>query len=108
MIGCIPVNNGYRSSVKDIKVISGEEIVSQHCLLLMDVLFKKKVKRKKKFKKKLKLWILRESDEKEKFAEGVNSKCDENEDGRALERKLLDVASEACGYTKARPKHFET
>ena len=53
MIGYIPVNNGHRSIVKDIKVISVEEIVSQHCLLLMDVLFKKKVKRKKKVQKEI-------------------------------------------------------
>ena len=26
------LNNKYRSSVKDVKVITGEEIVSQHCL----------------------------------------------------------------------------
>ena len=69
---------------------------------------KRRSRGKKKFKKKLKLWSLRESEEKEKYAEGVNGKCDGNEDGRALERKLLDVASEACGYTKAKPKHFET
>ena len=43
------------------KVIHGEEIVSQHCLLLMNIMFKKKVKRKVKFRKKLKLWSLRES-----------------------------------------------
>ena len=43
------------------KVIHGEEIVSQHCLLLMNIMFKKKVRRKVKFRKKLKLWSLRES-----------------------------------------------
>ena len=36
MIDYILVNNKYRSSVKNVKVIPGEEIVSQHCLLLMD------------------------------------------------------------------------
>ena len=37
----ILVNNKYRGSAKDVKVIPGEEIVSQHCLLLMDMVFKK-------------------------------------------------------------------
>ena len=46
MIDYIFVNNKYRSDVKDRKVIPSEEIVSQHCLLLMDMLFKKKVRRK--------------------------------------------------------------
>ena len=55
MIDYILVNNKYRSSVKAVKVIPGEEIVSQHCLLLMDMVFRKKVKRKVKFRKKLKL-----------------------------------------------------
>ena len=59
VIDYILVNNKYRSSVKDVKVIPGEEIVSQHCLLLMDMVFKKKVRRKVKFRKKLKLWELR-------------------------------------------------
>ena len=61
MTDYILVNNKNGSSVKDVKVIPGEEIVSQHCLLLIDMVFKKRVKRKVKFRKKLKLWRLRES-----------------------------------------------
>ena len=80
MIDYILVNNKYRSSVKDVKVIPGEEIVSQHCLLLMDMVFKKNIRRKVKFRKKLKLWRLRELEVKEEFAEGVNNKCDGTED----------------------------
>ena len=34
--------------LKDVKVIPGDEIVSQHCLLLMDMVFKK-VRKKIKF-----------------------------------------------------------
>ena len=99
------VNNKYRSSVKDMTVIPGEEIVNQHCLLLIDMVFKKKVRRKVKFRKKLKLWKLRESEVKEEFAEGVNNKCDGNEDCCVLKRKLL---GEVCGYTKGKPRHFKT
>ena len=83
------------------------EIVSQHCLLLMDMVFKKNVTRKVKFRKKLKLWRLRESEVEEEFAEGVNNKCDGNEDWCGLKRRLLDVAIEVCGYTTGKPKHFE-
>ena len=71
-------NNKYRSSVKDVKAILGEETMSGHCLLLMDIVFKKKVRRKVKFRKKLKLWMLRESELKEEFAEGVKSKHNGN------------------------------
>ena len=79
MIDYILVNNKCRSSVKDAKAIPGEEIVSPHYLLLIDMVFKKKVRRIVKFRKKLKLCRLRESEMKE-FAEGVNNKCDSNED----------------------------
>ena len=65
MVDYILVNNKYRSSVKDVKVILGE------------------------------------------FTEGVNNKCDNNEDWCDLKRKLLDVASEVCGYTKGKPRDFE-
>ena len=68
----------------------------------------KKVSRKVKFRKKLKLWRLRESEAKKEFAEGVNSKYDGNEDWWGLKRKLLDVASKLCGYTKGKSRHFET
>ena len=67
-----------------------------------------KVRRKVNFRKKLELWRLRESNVKEKFAEGVNNKCDGYEDCCGLKMKLLDVASEVCGYTKGKPRHFET
>ena len=40
---------------------------------------------------------------KNEFAKGVNNKCDGNEDQCGLKRKLLDVASEVCGYTKGKP-----
>ena len=52
MIDYFLVNNNYRSSAKDVKVIPGEKIASQHCLLLMDIMFKKKVSRKVKFRER--------------------------------------------------------
>ena len=55
MIDYILVNNKYRRSVKDVKVIPDDEIVRQHCLLLMDMIFKKEVRRKVKFRNKLKM-----------------------------------------------------
>ena len=42
MIDYILVNSKYRSNIKDVKVIPGEEIVSQHCLLSMCMVLKKK------------------------------------------------------------------
>ena len=88
--------------------IPGKKIVTQHRLLLMDMVFKRKVRRKVKLSKKLKLWRLRESEMKEDCAEVVNNKCDGNEDWCGLKRKLLDVANEVCGYTKGKTRHFDT
>ena len=45
---------------------------------------------------------------KEEFAEGVNNKCDGNRDWCGLNRKLLDIASEVCSYTKGKSRYFET
>ena len=50
MIDYILANSKYRSSVKDVKVIPSEEIVSQHCLLLIDMVFKKKGQKEKKIR----------------------------------------------------------
>ena len=44
---------------------------------------------------------------KEEFVKGVHNKCDGYEDWCGLKRKLLDVASEVCHYTKGKPRHFE-
>ena len=105
----ILVNNKCRSSVKGVKVIPGEEIVRQHCFLSMDMILKKNVRMKvKSRKKKLKLWRLRESEVKEKFTEAVTNNFDGNEDWCVLKRKLLDVASEVCGYTNGKHRHSET
>ena len=57
MIAYILVNNKYRSSVKDVKIIPSEEIVSENYLLLMNMVFKNRSggRRTVKFRKKLKL-----------------------------------------------------
>ena len=53
-IDYIHVNNKYGSSVKDVKIFSGEEIVSQHCLLSMGMVFKREVQEESKnFRKKI-------------------------------------------------------
>ena len=108
MIYYIFVNNKYRNSVKDVKVIPSEEIVSQHYFLLMDMVFKKKVRRKVKFRKTMKLCRLRESEVKEEFAEEVNIKRDVNEDWCGLKRKLLHIAGEVYGCTRDKPRHFQS
>ena len=38
---------------------------------------------------------------------GLTTNVNGNEDWCGLKRKLLDVASEVCGYTKGKPRYFE-
>ena len=51
---------------------------------------------------------MREWELKEEFTDGVNNKCDGNEDWYDLKSKLLNVAGEVCGYTKGKPRYSET
>ena len=37
----------------------------------------------------------------------VHKSCDGNDNWDSLERKLLDVAKDVCGYTKDKLRHFE-
>ena len=87
MIDYILVNNKCKSGLKDVKVIPGEKIVSQHCHLLMNMVFKKKVRRKVKFRKKLKMWRLRESEVKKSLLKGLATNVMVNEDWCGLKRK---------------------
>ena len=96
-----------RSRVKDVKVITSKKVASQDCLLVLDVLFSKEIKRKKKSRKYLKLWSLKEPEVKQMFGVKVNERWDSYEDSGGLRRKLLDVAREVCGYTKDKLRHSE-
>ena len=80
------------------EVVPGKEVVSQRCLLLIDMTLKKTVRREIKLKKKLKLWRLRDSNVEEEFVEVFNNKYDGNEDWCDLEIKLLDLVSEVWLY----------
>ena len=97
MIDYILVNNRYRPSAKDMEIIPDEMIVSQHCLLLMNTVFRKKVRRKVKFRKKLKLWRLTDSQRwKKRLMKELTNKCGGNEDWSGYE----DWSD--------KPRHFKT
>ena len=63
--------------------------MGQHCLLLMDMVrCSKKVRMKVNFRKKLKLWRLRESEVKEEFVEGLRA--------NVMVMKIGVVSKEIC------------
>ena len=53
VVDYILVHCDHQSRVNNAKVIPGEEVVSQHCLLVTDIVLKKVVKHKKKFESKV-------------------------------------------------------
>ena len=57
-----------KNDMKDVKVIPGEECVSQHKLVVMDMRFQRSTKKKAKdMRSRLKTWRLRSATEKEEF-----------------------------------------
>ena len=66
-IDYILVRNKDRKLVKDVKVTSSEEVVSQHCIVASDVKIKPCKEEKQPFIPKRKVWKLNESNVKEKF-----------------------------------------
>ena len=57
-IDCMLVSNKDRKLVKDVKVISIEEVVSQHCIVVSDVKIKPCKEEKQPFIPKRKVWKL--------------------------------------------------
>ena len=66
------------------------------------------MKHKKKFKKKIRLWRLKEGGLSYTFKEKVEASCNVNEDWVKLKTKLINPARNVCGYTKGKPRHSET
>ena len=56
-----------KNDMKDVKVIPGEECVSQHKLVVMDMRIKRSTKKAKGMRGRLKTWRLRSATEKEEF-----------------------------------------
>ena len=67
-----------RRYIKDVKVIAGEECVSQHRLLVGDVIISTAPRKKKRMHiPRLKVWKLREPNVKQEFARLVTERKDE-------------------------------
>ena len=56
-----------KNDMKDVKVIPGEECVSQHKLVVMDMRIKRSTKKAKGMRGRLKTWRLRSATEREEF-----------------------------------------
>ena len=91
--------------VKDVKVILGEECVSQHKLVVMDMSIKRSTKKKAKGKRgRLKTWKLRSAAGREEFDCEVGKIMIQGESTQerwnSLEQGLKKVAEKVCGWLK--------
>ena len=114
-IDYILVRNKGRKLVKDVKVISIAEVVSQHCIVVSDVKIKPCQEEKQPFIPKRKVWKLNKHNVKEKFTNDFQNMTqrlnveDHLEDlWKLLKDNLLSATDNSCGWTKGPPKHEVT
>jgi len=101
--------------VTNVKVIAGEEVVSQHRLLIGDYKIEGMRKSKRKFVPRLRVWKLKDKNVGSTFMEKV--KLDTNRVSEAtkvnakwevIKDVCLKATEETCGWTKGPPRHKET
>jgi len=105
-----------RRYIKNVNVIAGEECVSQHWLLVGDVVISSVPRKRKRMHiPRLKVWKLREPNVKQEFARLVTDRKDEVFEADNVESKwnaMKEVWQKAteqvCGWTKGPPRHSET
>ena len=95
--------------VKDVKAIPGEECVSQHKLVVMDMSIKRSTKKKAKgMRGRLKTWKLRSAAGKEEFECEVGKIMVQGESiqerWNSLEHGLKKAAEKVCGRSKGGKK----
>ena len=109
------VRRTQRKLLKDVKVVPGEECITQHKPLVCDFKIKAKKSIKRKFVPRRKVWKLQDDAVKKDFLEKVveyrqSCKTASNVDGywKVLKDSLLAASDDVCGWTKGPPRHKET
>ena len=102
-----------RVNLRDVKVIPGEEVVSQHKLIVSDMKVKgvKRVSRVR-YQPRMKVWKLKEVATQQILREKlslVEDQVAELERGwSSIKDTLLTATGEICGWTRGPPRHSET
>ena len=106
-IDYILVRKSDRKVVKDVKVVSGEECVSQHRLLVCDIVVKNAKEVKRKYRPRRKVWKLNDEHLVRHFSAAVqklasNKQCDDSVERTwaTLRDSLLEATDETCGGRK--------
>ncbi len=102
-------------SVKDIKVICGEECAPQHRLLVGDLRLSFSKPQPQPFVPKRRVWRLKDPLCSDQFRSVVDGKlganvCNDSPDAiwEQLKSTLLQATEDVCGWTKARPSRKQT
>ena len=106
------IRNEQRRYLRDAKAFPGMDVVSQHRLIVIDMLVKNNVKgNRKKFVRRRKVWRLKEKDVLREFRENlVLSGTEGNVETvwQNIKNSLMKATEKTCGWTKRNPKHRET
>ena len=114
-IDYILVRNKDRKLVKDVKVIPGEEVASQHHIVVCDMKMKSCKEVRQPFIPKRKVWKLKERVTEENFVaeienvtQRVNVEGNVEDLWKSMKEDLLTATDITCGWTKGPPRHRVT
>jgi len=100
-----------KAKVRNVKVISSEECLPKHKLLVMDMLFKATKTWHRKFEPRVRVWKLKEEKTCEEYRSMVRDKVEEanwkglcvNDHWQQMKGIMMESAQDICGMTKDHP-----
>ena len=104
------------AKIRNVKVITSEECVPKHKLLVMDMRFKATKRRSRKFEPRVRVWKFKEEKTCEDYRRRVGGKVEEakwkglgvNDHWQQMKGIMMETAQDICGMTKGPPRHTET
>ena len=112
----IMVRQEDKAKIRNVKVITSEECVPNHKLLVMDMWFEATKRRRRKFEPRVHVWKLKEEKTCEEFRCMVGDKVEEvkwkglgvNDHWQQMKDIMMEPAQDICGMTKGPRRHKET
>ena len=112
----ITVRQEDKAKIRNVKVITSEECVPKHKLLVMDMWFKATKRRRRKFEPRVRVWKLKEEKTCEEFRCMVGDKVQKvkwkglgvNDHWQQMKDIMMETAQDICGMTKGPCRHKET
>jgi len=106
----------YKVKIRNVKVISSEECVPKHKLLVMDMWFKGTRSWRRKFEPRVRVWKFKEKKTCEDYRCMVGDKVEEaiwkglgvNDYWLQIKGIMMQSAQDICGITKGPRRHKET